>query len=69
MSQAPLISGWDNNDLRKKFSLYTNYLIKGINQCRSRDRVFMNVRMGKYKDPNAPIDTGNGNDFYFLPLC
>jgi starch-binding outer membrane protein, SusD/RagB family len=20
--------------------------------------------MGKYKDPDAPIDTGNGNDFY-----
>lgn len=24
------------------------------------------MRMGKYKDPNAPIDTGNGNDFYLL---
>jgi hypothetical protein len=22
------------------------------------------LRLGKYKDPNAPIDTGNGNDFY-----
>ncbi len=22
------------------------------------------IRLGKYKDPDAPIDTGNGNDFY-----
>jgi hypothetical protein len=66
MSQAPLISGWDNNDLRKKFSLYTNYLISGVLTNAEVEPGIYDMRMGKYKDPNAPIDTGNGNDFYFF---
>ncbi len=65
MSQAPLISGWDNNDLRKKFSLYTNYIINGVLTNAEVEPGIYDTRMGKYKDPNAPIDTGNGNDFYF----
>jgi starch-binding outer membrane protein, SusD/RagB family len=65
MSQAPLISGWDNNDLRKKFSLYTNYLVNGVLTNAEVEPGIYDTRMGKYKDPNAPIDTGNGNDFYF----
>jgi starch-binding outer membrane protein, SusD/RagB family len=64
MSQVPLISGWDNNDLRKKFSLYTNYLINGVLTNAEVEPGIYDTRMGKYKDPNAPIDTGNGNDFY-----
>jgi starch-binding outer membrane protein, SusD/RagB family len=65
MSQAPLINGWDNNDLRKQFSLYTNYLINGVLTNAEVEAGIYDMRMGKYKDPNAPIDTGNGNDFYF----
>lgn len=65
MSQVALISGWDNNDLRKKFSLYTNYLINGVLTNAEVETGIYDTRMGKYKDPNAPIDTGNGNDFYF----
>jgi len=66
MSWAPLISGWDNNDLRKKFSLYTNYLINGVLTNAEIEPGIYDMRMGKYKDPNAPIDTGNGNDLYLL---
>jgi len=66
MSWAPLISGWDNNDLRKKFSLYTNYFINGVLTNAEIEPGIYDMRMGKYKDPNAPIDTGNGNDFYLL---
>jgi starch-binding outer membrane protein, SusD/RagB family len=66
MSWAPLISGWDNNDLRKRFSLYTNYLINGVLTNAEIEPGIYDMRMGKYKDPNAPIDTGNGNDFYLL---
>lgn len=62
-SKAPLISGWDDNDLRKKFSLYNNYIIDGVLKPAELDADY-DLRMGKYKDPNAPIDTGNGNDFY-----
>ena len=65
MSQAPLISGWDNNDLRKKFSLYNSYVINGVVTAAEIEPGIYDLRMGKYKDPNAPIDTGNGNDFYF----
>lgn len=63
-SNAPLIKNWDNNDLRKKFSLYNSYLINGVLTPASLDADY-DFRMGKYKDPNAPIDTGNGNDLYF----
>ena len=66
MSQVPLISGWDNNDLRKKFSLYTNYVINGVLTNAEVEPGIYDMRMGKYKDPAAPIDTGNGNDFYFF---
>lgn len=65
MSQAPLINGWSNSDLRKQFSLYTNYLINGVLTNAEVEAGIYDMRMGKYKDPNAPIDTGNGNDFYF----
>jgi hypothetical protein len=64
ISQAPLISGWDNNDLRKKFSLYNSYVIKGVVTAAEVEPGIYDMRMGKYKDPDAPIDTGNGNDFY-----
>ncbi len=66
MSWAPIISGWNNNDLRKQFSLYTNYLINGVLTNAEVEAGLYDTRMGKYKDPNAPIDTGNGNDFYLL---
>lgn len=65
ISAAPLIKNWDNNDLRKKFSLYTSYLINGVVTNAEVESGSYDVRMGKYRDPNAPIDTGNGNDFYF----
>lgn len=63
-SLAPLISGWDNNDLRKKFSLYNSYVINGVVTAAEVEKDIYDLRLGKYKDPDAPIDTGNGNDFY-----
>jgi len=64
ISLAPLIKGWDDNDLRKKFSLYDKYLINGVTTAAEVEKDIYDLRMGKYKDPDAPIDTGNGNDFY-----
>lgn len=63
-SKAPLIRDWSDSDLRKKFSLYNSYIINGVVTPASLDADY-DFRMGKYKDPNAPIDTGNGNDLYF----
>ncbi|MEJ7770150.1 MAG: RagB/SusD family nutrient uptake outer membrane protein [Chitinophagaceae bacterium] len=65
VSAAPLIKGWDNNDLRKKFSLYNTYIINGVLVNAEIEPDIYDLRLGKYKDPAAPIDTGNGNDFYF----
>ncbi|EOR92677.1 hypothetical protein ADIARSV_4189 [Arcticibacter svalbardensis MN12-7] len=65
MSKAPIIAGWDNNDLRKQFSLYSTYIINGVVTNAEVEANNYDLRMGKYKDPNAPADTGNGNDFYF----
>jgi hypothetical protein len=64
ISLAPLIKNWDNNDLRKKFSLYDSYLINGVVTAAEIEKDIYDLRLGKYKDPDAPIDTGNGNDFY-----
>jgi hypothetical protein len=64
ISLAPLIKDWDDNDLRKKFSLYNSYLIGGAVTAAEVEKDIYELRMGKYKDPDAPIDTGNGNDFY-----
>jgi tetratricopeptide (TPR) repeat protein len=64
ISIAPLIKNWDNNDLRKKFSLYNSYVINGVVTAAEIESDIYDLRLGKYKDPNAPIDTGNGNDFY-----
>ena len=64
ISAAPLIKNWDNNDLRKSFSLYNSYLINGVVTAAEVETDIYDLRLGKYKDPNAPIDTGNGNDFY-----
>ncbi|MBT1699416.1 RagB/SusD family nutrient uptake outer membrane protein [Fulvivirgaceae bacterium PWU4] len=65
ISKAPLISGWDANDLRKRFNLYDSYVINGQVVKAEIETDIYDLRFGKYKDPQAPIDTGNGNDFYF----
>jgi hypothetical protein len=66
ISVAPLIKNWDINDLRRQFSLYNSYLIDGVVTPAEIEKDIYDLRMGKYKDPNAPIDTGNGNDFYLF---
>jgi hypothetical protein len=64
ISIAPLIKDWDVNDLRKSFSTYDKYVINGVVTAAEVEKDIYELRMGKYKDPDAPIDTGNGNDFY-----
>ncbi|AXY78517.1 RagB/SusD family nutrient uptake outer membrane protein [Paraflavitalea soli] len=64
ISVAPLIKNWDVKDLRRQFSLYDTYVINGATVKAEIEPDIYDLRLGKYKDPNAPIDTGNGNDFY-----
>jgi hypothetical protein len=64
ISIAPLIKNWDVNDLRRNFSLYDKYTINGVVTAAEIEKDIYDLLMGKYKDPDAPIDTGNGNDFY-----
>ncbi|MGX5818172.1 RagB/SusD family nutrient uptake outer membrane protein [Chitinophaga lutea] len=65
ISQAPLVKNWNNADLRKQWTLYTTYLVNGVVTNAEVEAGSYDIRMGKYRDPNAPSDTGNGNDFYF----
>jgi tetratricopeptide (TPR) repeat protein len=64
VSVAPLIKTWDLKDLRRQFCLYDTYVINGATVKAETEVDMYDLRMGKYRDPNAPIDTGNGNDFY-----
>ena len=60
---TPLISGWDNNDQRKKFNLYNSYTINGVVKPATIAAPSI-YRLGKYKDPGATEETAAGNDFY-----
>jgi starch-binding outer membrane protein, SusD/RagB family len=64
IAAAPLIKNWDDKDKRKSFSTYSSYVINGVVTVAEVEKDIYELRLGKYKDPDAPIDTGNGNDFY-----
>ena len=64
IKKAPLITNWDTKDLRRKFNIYDSVVINGV-KLKANLVVGTDYFFGKYKDPAAPIDTGNGNDFYF----
>ena len=66
MSWAPLISGWDNNDLRKRWSLYTNYTINGVLTGAEVEPGLYDTRIGKYRDMTTGSSSDCGNDFYLL---
>jgi hypothetical protein len=63
-NNAPLIANWDKRDLRRKLNIYDSLVINGV-KVKANLVTGMNYFFGKYKDPGAPQDTGNGNDFYF----
>jgi|GEM_PF-140916 len=67
MSWAPLIKNWDKRDLRYQFSVYDTYLLNGVPTKATIETQsnYFDLLMGKYRDANAPSDTGGGNDFYF----
>jgi hypothetical protein len=63
-NKAPLIANWDKKDLRRKFNIYDSLVINGV-KVKANLLPGIDYFFGKYKDPGAPQDTGNGNDFYF----
>lgn len=60
---TPLITGWDNNDLRRAFNLYNSYTINGVVKPAVIPAPAA-YRLGKYKDPGATEETAAGNDYY-----
>ncbi|MBC7571777.1 MAG: RagB/SusD family nutrient uptake outer membrane protein [Spirosoma sp.] len=62
-SKAPLIKNWDRADLRRSFSLYDSVTITGV-KLKATLIPGADYYIGKYRDPDAPTETGAGNDFY-----
>lgn len=57
---STIISSWDNNDLRKTFTLYDKYPNKSgviVNNAPAQP-----LRFGKFKDANAQSGAAHGND-------
>jgi hypothetical protein len=63
VGKAPLITGWDKKDLRRRMNIYDSIVINGV-RVKANLVTGVDYFFGKYKDPGAPQDTGNGNDFY-----
>jgi hypothetical protein len=63
ITAAPLIAGWDDNDLRKQWSLYKELEIDGVttNVVSSNNYEFL---LGKYRDPGSVEETASGNDWF-----
>jgi len=60
---SPLIAGWDDNDLRKKWSLYKTLIIDGVSTNVLGSTVYQFL-LGKYRDPGSVEETASGNDWY-----
>lgn len=59
---SPLIAGWDDNDLRKSWTMYDELPIDGVmtNVVGSSNYQFV---MGKFRDPGSVEETASGNDW------
>lgn len=58
---SPLIAGWDDNDLRKQWTLYNELLIDGVmTNVLGGNYEFL---LGKYRDPGSVEETASGNDW------
>ncbi len=59
---SPLVAGWDDNDLRKQWTLYNELLIDGVmtNVLGSTNYEYI---LGKYRDPGSVEETASGNDW------
>jgi len=60
---SPLIAGWDDNDLRKKWSLYKTLSIDGVTTNVVSSSIYQFL-LGKYRDSGSVEETANGNDWY-----
>ena len=62
-NKSPLIKNWDRADLRRSFNLYDTVTIAGV-KLKATLIPGADYYFGKYKDPDAPTETGAGNDYY-----
>lgn len=63
LASSPLIMGWDDNDLRKSWSLTAEYLYKGNLVPAPNNITRYDFIMSKYRDPGSVEETANGNDW------
>lgn len=77
---STLITGWDDNDIRKQFTLVDKVTVDGTEYTvipqvtRSVDLDGDGVKtterglytFGKFRDPGSPGEFGSGNDFYLM---
>jgi len=62
---APLIANWDDNDLRKSWTLYDELEVDGeLIPTPSRSNGGATLLFGKFRDPGAVEETAAGNDHY-----
>ena len=64
LPELPFFTGWDDNDLRKAYNVYTFYLNANGDTVQLPGNEPMLFR--KYRDPDGVSPTGHGNDFPIL---
>ena len=62
LARSPLVMGWDDNDLRKQWSLTAEYDYKGtiVPAPNGTDYEYI---MSKFRDPGSVEETASGNDW------
>lgn len=58
------LNNWDKNDLRKQFGIFTEYINRAGNVVSLPSST--PVQFCKFRDPDAPTNTGHANDYPFL---
>ncbi len=61
----PFISDWDDNDLRKQFNIFSEYVNRNTGEVETLP-ASTPILYSKYRDPAAPTNRGFSNDLPFL---
>ncbi|NJO02012.1 MAG: RagB/SusD family nutrient uptake outer membrane protein [Bacteroidia bacterium] len=63
--QSPLLNNWDDNDLRKNWNIYTEFVnVNGVTQPITS--VPSGILFSKFRASSAPEETAAGNDFHLF---
>lgn len=59
------LNEWDDNDLRKQWDVFTHYTDRITGEYQPLPSLAP-VQFSKFRDPNAPTNTGHANDYPFI---